>query len=808
MDSPGITFADTEKAVGIVFYAQRAEETAPTAAPSGWGTAVETTTQATSAGIRFAYSTLNSEATSINAPAWTGNARRITTATIAFLPTAGVPPVTAVTVGVSATSVAAGETVTWTAEADGRVPVTYELTCDGVTTDNTTGVFTRTPTAGTQAWTLTATNASGTASASGSVTVEERLVFTPNTADLFEIEVDASSVVTGASYDLEWQTAAGGTATTVTQTSPTFTINFPASEAYRFRVRADGGAWSIYGYYAVQEVGVVTYGAENVQAVQISPLSAQAPVEMVPVTGKLVKLFEVQPPVATEVWGEVTHYLNGVMVNPSAFSGRGPQGWDSRKGDGGAIGGLLAGFDAALINTTWPAALSIGDTVAKAVSRPSALIPVYNSQGTRFGMIDQHSGLVVTDALSTSSPMQAAPAIIKHDTWTPGSVSLPGYADMAAIVTSTNLSTSGMSPPSATDLGDKVLRFDPSGKVLRGGFWQNDDNEPLQPYRSAFGSLITNYYAYKADAVALAGMFSDAYSSDLNIAMLQQFILRGLQWDHPNNDARVGAGISQNYLAAGALAKIAQGVDFLEYATTQRENAPFMYGFWDATTLDYLNPHNSLLRPTFSLRRQIRGVTSDASGHILEVDWNNNAKTGERKQRLAGLEVVLEATDTALLHRSPDYDKPQNILQIPSGLSNRAVFYIDGFYDPAPAVDDWIYCRIPAAAMANFVEGEPFWMYDTEGYGSEMVWDWQSFNPNGDMSYRSKQEPHGALIALHALGAYPDIPGSAWDAMKQYTVKTMLPNWPGTGAMDYPFTAGGFVGDFFTTHATTLGIAA
>lgn len=720
--------------------------------------------------------------------------------TIGFPPALSVAPTEEVTVSLSATSIDQGEAVVFTAQADGAAPIDYDLVFDGVTYSQTAPTnlpitFSVTQgTSGSKSWTLTAANAAGSASASGSVTVQERLVFTPSSADPFRITVGADSVVSGAFYDLAWQTTAGGAETIVTQSSPDFTINFPASGAYRFRVRADGGAWSAYGHYAVQTVGGVTWSAENVQAVQISPITADAPVEMVPVTGKLVKLFEVLPPVSTEVSGTgVTHYTNGVVVDPDARDGRGPQGWDSRTGSSAGLFGVIGSFDLSLINTTWPVSLGIGATVSKALSRPTALLASSGGdQGVRYGSIDQHSGLAVVASLSTS--LQAPPAIIKDTSWVPGNVDLPGLTDLEDAVAASTLSLSGMTVPSLTSLEQKFCRFNPTAKLLRSGLWSKDDNECFAPFRWAPGSL-TNYYAYRTDQDAYCVMASNA-DVDLRLRMLRQDILRGINMDFPGNFPAIGAGISQDFFMPAALSRLARGMSFLDLVKS--ENAPYMYGFFDATTITYLEPHNSLSLPTFSRWQTVSAVLSDdAIGSRFQSVISLGGRTWERKQRVAGLDILRESTGQRLRHRAPDYDRDD-----PSGVANWEAV---GFWSTPLTVGERFCFQIPLDSIGNFQIGTPFWMYDTEP-GGDKPFRWQSFNPANSMSYRRLQEPHGWMMLLHAIDAYPDIPGSNWQAMKEFLLRTRQANWPGPSPMDYSFNAGTFVTQFWDAHAATLGI--
>ena len=718
-------------------------------------------------------------------------------------PSVVIAPTTTLTVDVAPTSASNGQPIVFSAAANGAGTKTYALTIDGNTYTNTTGVFSVTPTPGSRPWSMTATNATGSASASGTVTVTNDLAFAVDAANPFLITVNGSSVthdVTPASYRLEWQTADGGSLTTIDQTGASFPLTFPSSGAYRCRLRAIAaggalGSWSDYLYYWVYQQGAISWFGENAQAVQVSPLSVQAPLEVIPVTSRQVRLHEVRPAVTTEVAGGRTYYLNGVVVNPPAYNAWGPHGWDNRLGGRTGLIGVTAGFSLPLVNTTWPRGLSLNDTVSKFVSRPTALLDSGN-EGHRGGLADQHGGLVIVSAFSTTSPMQASPAIIKHGAWTPGSISLPGYQAMADALTALNLSTSGMTVPPIADVDYKMSRFDPSGKVLRGALHSLNDTEAYRPWRSAPPSLI-NYRDFELDNQAAALLVSNAWASDVKIRVLQHLILRGIQWDYPGANGRVGAGITQDLLLPISLSRIARGISFDDLATTQCENAPHQYGFWDATTAAYLGPHNDPTKPLFALRRQISSVLANSAvGHQFTVPWNVNSTTGERKQRFNGLNVYRESTGEEL-----PYDGGGDM----PGTSTEN-FGTNGFFSTPLTVGEWVYLKIPAAAMSGFAVGEPFWMYDTKTGIGTLTWDWNSFNPSPSMSYRVINQPHGSLIMLHALGAYPGGAGSKWDAMKRYTIKTALTNWPGAGSMNYPFTGDEFVSQMWTAHAATLGI--
>lgn len=795
-----------EKAFILMLHGQLGSPAAPSAAPGdgGWSALQTNVSAATSAGVRLTSTYKQIEATTYDPAAWPDAVANRTVVMLAFLPVTSVPPVTSLSVAVSATEVAQGDPITFTMTANGRRPVTYQLVIDGSTYTNTTGIFTVTPSAGIKAWTASATNAAGSAPASGSVTVQQNMVFTIDAGTIYTATFEADTVphtVTPATYELEWGLVSGS-ATLLSQpvASPDFTITFPENGAYRIRARARNsggvaGSWSDYLYYAPMVVGEISWPIQNLQAVQISPLMAQGPVEGVPVTGRQARLHEPRPAVARELWGSYNHYLHGVAINPSAKGGRGPQFWDSRQGGQNAITTPGAGyFDAADIATGWPRALSLNDTVSKVKSRPTASLNT-GSQGYRSGLIDQHGGLVIVPALSTISPMQAAPAIIKHGAWAPGVVDLPGWSSLLSSVLGFNLSTSGMSVYPTDEVRIKMSRFDPVHKLMRGGTYWNDSQDAHTPFGSKPSSAANHYYKFQMDANVACLLLSNAVDNDWKTTMLGAYVLRGLNIDFPGNSAKFGAGINQALLLPLALSRIARGMSIADLATTQRENIPTMFGFWDSTTVTYLGPHDSATLPLFSKRRQITDVLADVSGgHRFMATWG---ASGEIKQRFEKLHLVREATGERLPVSSA-YDSDTNQSNASRG------FGTIGLFSTPLTVGEWVYMEVPASAAGGFAIGEPYWMYSNLDANPDVA-EWRTFNPSPEMSYRDINEPQGKILLLSALGVWPSTAGSSWDACKKYTLKSRQVGWPGT-SLDYGFTATNFVTQFWDAHAATLGI--
>jgi hypothetical protein len=795
----------TEKAHFVTIIAQRREATAITSEPTtgSWSAMILGSSGTTSASVRLYSSFKDEEVTALNPPAWVGSVTEFTALMVAFLPTTGIVPTTYVTATPSASAITQGDPVTFTAIADGRPNITYDLVINGVThsqtaTTNDPVTFVVTPSSTSNPWTMTATNAAGSAMDSGTITAEPNLVWTIDSSSVYSITVQADSLdydQVAASYELELQEADGTAIDTMAQAGADFDITFSGNGAYRFRTRAiSSGAvpstWGGWYYYAPWVQGEIQWPIKNAQAVQVSPICSNAPIEVVPVTGKPIVLFEVYPVVTREMPSTYNHLLNGIVVNPT--NGGNLQGWDSRTGGRNALLNSKAGFfDVSLVNQTWPVTLPPNATVAKAKSRPTSLLDT-GSQGHRGGTIDQHSGLVVMDVLSTSSPMQMAPSVIKKAGWTADPVDLPGWASMLSTLQGLTLSLSGMSYD--TEIYNKMRRFNPTLGVRRGNTHDLNDNEAQTPWRSAPPSLI-NYRGFQADGMAMCLLCSDGLTNAQKAELLGAYIVRGHNSDIPGDPLRIGAGISQELAVPLSLARLARGVDFDDLADgTQSENAPILYGFWDSTTVTYLNPHDDPLKPLFSRRRLVTSVNADtATGHEFYVEYSGSK--GESKQRFAGLNFYRPLTDEELPFDGPSGD---------TTTSTKLVRTL-GFFSTPLTPGETIYWKIPDADMVNFVEGEPYWMYDTYDNGGSQTTRWQSFNPSAGMSYRDINEPHGLIIILHALGEYPDIPGSNWDATLQYTLKTRVANWPGP-VVNYPFTASYMTQDFWIAHAETLGI--
>lgn len=809
-DSPTLSFGGDLPFVVVTGTVYSQASGIQTAGPTGYSQ-FRNQNSATngSASCRVAAAELEVDGTAEDPPAWGVSVLVPISLTIGFPPATSIAATDTLNTTVSATAIENGQSVTFTAQANGNPNITYELTIDGTTetivaSNNLPVTFTVTPSTGSQAWTLTATNAAGSDSDSGTITVAENLIFTTSSVNALALTVQADSVshtVTPASYELEWDTAGGSAPATIAQVSPTVALTLPDYGAYQFRVRAIdagdvAGDWSDYKYYWAMQQDRITWRGENAAAVQVSPGSSQAPVEVVPVSGRQVRVYEPWPAVATEIWGSTTHYLNGVMMNPSAFTGRGPQGWDSRTGDRNNILALQSGFDASLIHTSWPASCPAGTTFSKVASRPSSLIDTTgNGQGYRSGLPDQHGGLVVKAALSTSSPYQFAPAIIKESGWVSDSVSLSNAGTVVDAFVASNLSTTGMTVPSASTIQDRLCRFDPSMKLLRGGNYWQDDSEAHRPYITNTGSG-QNYYGFWLDGWAVCAAMATGFSSDFKANVIRHLMLRGHQQDFPGADFRVGAGISLDNTLPVALSRIAKGLPFDDLATTQREIVPYMYDYFDATTAGYMEPHDDIARPIFSRWKTPLAITTTATGYDIQVPFNINTGTGERKQSFVGLEILRESTGERLPWgggTGRNYSGPTTI------------YRTTGFFSTPPTTSDRFCLQIPSAAMGAFAAGQPFWMYDTIEVSGVMQYDWNSFNPSASMSYRNIPDPKPLILALHLLGEYPATAGSKWQAAKDYSLRAAEAAWP-SASMNYAATGPTFVKEFWDAHAAGLGI--
>lgn len=758
-----------------------------------------------SASIRVVGAERSVDGTSEDPGAWPVSVSVPTSVTIGFSPATSVAPTDTLSAAVSASDINNGESVTFTLQANGAAPIDYELTIEGVTYEQTAPTnlpvtFSVTPTTGSRAWTATATNAAGSDTKTGTITVRENLIYTINSADPFQLTVQADSVshtVTAASYDLEWGRADGtGTDTLVSQTGPNIPLALPASGAWRFRVRAvdsgsTPGAWADWKYYFAVVQGGLTYTGENAAGVKVTALSPQAPVAIWPVTGQAVRMNEILPPVRYETWLGVVHTLNGVMYNPSAFQGRGPQGWDSRTGDGNDIRGLHDGFSSALVHTAWPQVCAVGDTFSKFLSRPSDQLRVRSRQGYRSGMADQHGGVVIMEADPGAA---AAPSIIKPSAWSASPVALPGMSDIVDAFVASTLSISGMTMPNAGTVEGKVCRFDPSGMALRGGSYWKDDREAFQPYDVSPGSS-GNYYAFETYSDAICMAASGAVTSDFKANVLSHLALMGIHQDHPGSNFRVGAGISLDHSLPLMLARVAQGRGFEDMVSSdpavgQREIVPWMYNLWTEETLEYLNPHTSLTSPIFSQLKVPISITTTGTGHDIEVPFNLSNGTGGRKQSFTGLEIVRESTGQRLpwgAGEGRNYSGPTTI------------YRTIGFYDTTPTLSDRFYLAIPAAAMGAFAVGQPYWQFDAN---PDMSYNWNAFNPSPKLAYRDIPDPRALLIAGHLLGVYPTTPN--WKGAKDYTIQTYN-TWPISG-FSYPRNGTAFTIAFFGAHATALGI--
>lgn len=803
-----LAFGANEKAVCVLFLANTGSGAAQTGGPDGtWTNFLQHTSSTNSNGVRQASTWKQTQATHEDPAQWGAAVTQGTAFMLAFLPINSVPPVTNVAVSVSATNIAQGDPITWIAQADGRAPKTYQLTVDGQMHENTTGIFTLTPSSAASAWTVHAFNAAGSANATGTITVANNMAIAIDPATIYRVTFNAASVphdVTAASYVLEYGLATGGAALyTFEQVSPNMVVTFPGNNAYRIRVRAKTaggvlGSWSEYVYYAPWTVGQISWPIQNALEVRISPLSSAAPLEIRPVVGRQVRMHEPQPKMFTEIFESNTYYLNGIMYNPSARTGRGPQGWDNRQGGLNNLNLAPDGyFSLSLLHQAWPQYCGIGDTFSKVVSKPTSEMGT-GSQNYRRGLTLQHHGVVIMAALSTDSPMQSAPSLIKPNDWAPDNINLPGWSDLVGQITSRRLATAGMEIYSVDEMYAKMQRFNPTMMLMRGGTYWKDSPETHTPFNSNPSWAGGNYYMYQMDDMVGCTLLSDLVDNDWKVQMLGAYVLRGINSDFRNNPMRVGAGINQALLLPLALSRIARGQDFLDGVTTQYENIPIAYGYWNSTNLTYLQPHNTSSLPPFARRRTLVAINADQpnnAGHSIELSWG---ATGDRKQRFRQLELVREATgEVRTVAGYGDGDA--------SEAEATRTFGTVGFFSTPLNIGEYFYMRIPPSAMGGFQVGEAYWSY---GFVQTMPPDhaWSVFNPAPNMSYRSINEPQGKLMLFHALNAWPNVPGSMWNACKDYTVKSRTGTWP-SATFKYGFTASAnFVVDFWDAHAATLGV--
>lgn len=612
-------------------------------------------------------------------------------------------------------------------------------------------------------------------------------------------------------------------------------VTLPSDGIYDIRVQAQNstgtwGNWSSPERYFEKTINEITFSGRNAAQMAICAISDFGPLEVVPMSGKTVSVDEPLPPMSPEIFDGKQFYLNGVMRSPVATSGKDALAWDNRlisdgkdvdgKGDydpGDTLPSWYqrpqypdGKFDINKMWVKWPAPMPVDETLLKAKSNPFSDFPLTNfewKQGHRSGVLKQHAGLIVQNALSnkTKINLQAAPQLFKRVGRTPGNINLPGYAEMIDILTSMNLSTAPLGElPDKAGILERMSRFNPCLLVARGGTHNNDSHEVYSTFRRAYDFSQGNYYQYKLHSMAAHMLTTDQLTSDEKDDLLKNLIMDGLHSDWPERSWRLSAGIAQHHELPVILSRIARNQSFLDMTGTQKGNFLSMFFFWTEADLAKLSAHNNSSWPSFSRRRQVKeivvpkpGDTWQNTGERFKVFWNGTlaaqGKYDERKQRFRGLEVVRESTGEILpfanVLSGGNYDPSKN-----------ALFGTDGKWSTPMAVDEWIYLRIPPQFTP--IIGDPLWQCSVEG-GVK----WNAFNPTSEAAYRSINEPQGFLWLLHALGKYPNIPGSAWEACKKYTIKSREVGWPGTGYFRYNFTADGtYIRNMWSNYAATIGL--
>lgn len=808
IDGPALNMGASEKIVWRLVMLQSGEATAPAAAPTGgWGTQTVTTASATSAGVRVVTTTQNMEAVSLDPASW-GSLTNCVAFLVGYRPVLSIPPVTTVIATPSVTSIDQGDTVTFSFASDGRDPKTYSLTIDGTTYSNTTGApITVSPSAGSKPWTVTISNAAGSASATGTITVATNMAVIVSETNRFQLTAKAGSVshtVTPASYQLEIQTAAGAAVQTYSQAGADFAITLPGGGDYRLRPRAldsgsNPGAWGDWVYYSVRQVNEITFSAFNVAQSQVVPLSAEAPIEAVPVAGRQIKLLEPLPKLAVETGpaGE-TLYFNGKMYNPTSTTGLGPHGLDNRKltDKVGALTAYSPGsmFDLSLMQRTWPLMLASNSTLWAQAGRPTEQLDAgAPGQGHRHGTTNQQGAYHSVAALSGAN--QCCAPTVKTTGWTADPIDLPNRQAMRDLIHATRLSGGTISAPELANVSAKGLKFNAALRILRGGTHDKDSHEPITPYRTCLTTQDSNYYSNQLFATGACLMFSDKWTDAQKDAWLDAQILFGINADMPGVDFRVGAGIGQHHELPVMISRIARGMSYADLAVNQRGNYTRMFGIHDATSISYLGPHSDPLKPGFSRLRAVTAVYADgAAGHVFDVFYNT--KNGDSaKVRYTGLDVVRVSTGERLpfyLASEGDHD---------NGSTRWGTL---GTFSTPLTVSEQLYTAIPAG-VTGIAIGEPFWNFSA---GLDLnTENFSMFMPTPGTSYRDITEPEGFIAAGHGFRSLIPWPTTyRFTALKSYIIKARGVGWPGTGYWDYGPSATGFTGAFFDANKVALGI--
>lgn len=661
------------------------------------------------------------------------------------------------------------------------------------------------------------------------------LVANTSETDRRQISVDATSHlgydVTPASWVLQYRLVGASTWTEQVAASSPIAITLPSDGAWEMRTvpvtaGAVRGTPSPLTYYWVKTVGEVTFHGLNAQALQVSWGSPQAPVELVPISGRKVHLREPIPKYSEVSFSETLAdgtasgpfivKTNGVSINPSAFNGKGPGCFDNRlsnmdvtKKTADGKWSLKTAADpyphrAALVTTQWPQVMGVDDTCAKAASTPLADLDRTSLKWHSFGLIKQYAGLVVVPALSNPLTPQMAPSVFKYTGRLGGSVGLPGFDDMMEQFAEMTLATAGLTIPDTAAYKARIQRFDPSKLLWRGGTHDNDAPERFIPKGMVpIPTTQLNYYEYQLYNELIFLLTSDAVDSTWKHDVLAALVLLGHYTDRDGAYIRTGAGVAQWHEQIVPLTRIARGVPFEDLPETQPGNWLTMYHVWTPETLAYLEPHNDFYLPSFSRRRQVVtnfGVQASGRERVQFTWYSAQANVGygdELKQRYRTMKIVRESNGE---ERTITYDPNE------AAHKNDIPFILEFSPFSTPlATGEWVYFKMPDGV--EFQPGDPEWNYGASvGDGILTGRIWNAYNPMADMSYRDLNEPQGMIWGLTALGRYPDEPGSRWAAVRDYTVKTWETAWPGTGEWDFKPTGAGFRRAMWQRHAATMGL--
>lgn len=602
---------------------------------------------------------------------------------------------------------------------------------------------------------------------------------------------------TGSMRVRPYGATSGGTITTGTGTLAGV---FPGPGAYSVSVDTGGGYGTAADVFAVKVGDGGAFYGLNASYAAVSKGMADAPVILVPVAGKSVILQEPLPKVDKSAEGFVR---NGVVKNPSAGSGYGPQSWDNRRvvGKPAYVTKWTDGWSEANIEKQWPQTLAVGDTISKYLSFETSAL-VLADQSTRSGSGSGHIGVAVMSAPPTATQM--APPLFKASNMPTGYINLPGYNALRDKILAMNYATPGTVPNAAAMAAvlGKVTRFNPTFANLRGGTYWNNAPEQHTPYKSGWPQGEGNYYLFESQSLVYVGMMTNLFTNAQKIEALDALIRYGIDSDRPGSLPTIGAGINQSHEFPVMLSRIARNMPFTDLIDQPGNNLS-AYFIWTQAMLPMVEKHDRMDWPMFSRRRKVVEILPAVSGKVqFKVEYKQ-AQSGwgdrDRKQAFRELELVRESTGEVRPFDPSSEDTTRDLLPAEK-------FGILGSYATPLQVGEYIYMRIPAAKKP--FAGLADWLYSPgtlREHGS-----WSPYNPTPLMSYRDRNRPAAGVMLLHALGVYPkQAPG--FKELREYLIRTNIPDGtPNNGwVSSYPAPyIGGYVSmtPFWTQHASALGL--